>query len=56
MLSESMTKKQMDELVGKIPVRKISNVSEQSMPILFLCTDAANYIHGAAIDVNGGQL
>ena len=56
MLRESMTRKQILELEKNIPVRKISNVTEQAMPILFLCTDEASYIHGAAIDVNGGQL
>jgi len=56
MLNKSMTEKNIKELELKIPLRKISSVFEQAMPILFLCTDAASYIHGAAIDVNGGQL
>lgn len=56
MLASSMSKKQIVDLESKIPVRKISSVTEQALPILFLCTDAASYIHGAAIDINGGQL
>lgn len=55
MLLESMSKKQINDLSEKIPLRKISDTTEQAMPILFLCSDAASYIHGAAIDVNGGQ-
>jgi len=56
MLEKSMTKQQINDLKLKIPIRKISSVTDQAMPILFLCTNAASYIHGAAIDVNGGQL
>lgn len=56
MLSESMTPEQLVELESKIPVRRIASVEEQAKPILFLCSDAASYISGAAIDINGGQL
>ena len=56
MLVSSMSKQQIVELESKIPVRKISTAIEQALPILFLCTDSASYIHGAAIDINGGQL
>ena len=55
MLENSMNKKEIINLADRIPVKRISSVTEQAMPILFLCTDAASYIHGAAIDVNGGQ-
>ena len=56
MLKNSMTDSQIEDLSDIIPVRRISNVKEQALPILFLCTTAASYIHGAAIDINGGQL
>ena len=56
MLKKSMSKKQIQELSNIIPIRRISSVKEQAYPILFLCTTAASYIHGAAIDINGGQL
>ena len=55
MLAESMTDTQLKALESKIPVRRIATVTEQAMPILFLCSDAASYISGATIDVNGGQ-
>ena len=55
MLKNSMSKTQIKKLSQNIPIRRISTVTEQAMPILFLCTQAANYIHGATIDVNGGQ-
>ena len=56
MLSKSMTKEEIAELESNIPIQRISSVTDQAMPILFLCTDAARYIHGSAIDINGGQL
>lgn len=56
MLRESMTKDQIKHLSDKIPVRRIATVEEQAAPILFLCSSAASYIAGAAIDINGGQL
>ena len=55
MLAESMTNSQLDELSEKIPVRRIAETREQALPILFLCSDAASYITGATLDVNGGQ-
>mgnify|MGYP001355877102 CR=1 FL=1 len=55
MLAESMSDSQLEYLGSKIPVRRIATVTEQAMPILFLCSSAASYISGAAIDVNGGQ-
>jgi 3-oxoacyl-[acyl-carrier protein] reductase len=56
MLEESMTKKDIKSLEKNIPIKRISSTYEQAMPILFLCSDAASYITGACIDINGGQL
>ncbi len=56
MLEESMSAESISELEAKIPVRRIATTREQAMPILFLCSNAASYISGAAIDINGGQL
>ena len=56
MLEESMTEEQIKVLEANIPIRRIATTREQALPILFLCSDAASYITGATIDVNGGQL
>jgi len=56
MLEESMSDEAIQQLQSKIPVRRIATTTEQAMPILFLCSSAASYITGAAIDINGGQL
>ena len=55
MLRESMTFKQIDDLCTAIPMKRIAETQDQSLPILFLCSDGANYITGAALDINGGQ-
>lgn len=56
MLEESMSPQEIDNLEKSIPIGRIAKTVEQSMPILFLCSDAASYITGACIDINGGQL
>ncbi len=55
MLQESMTTEGIAKLEQKIPVRRIATTTEQALPVLFLCSSAASYIAGAAIDINGGQ-
>ena len=56
MLQESMTKEQIKDLASTIPLKRIAAIKDQVGPILFLCSDAASYITGAVIDVNGGQI
>ena len=56
MLKRSMTNEQLSDLESKIPLRRVAQVSEVVKPILFLCSEDASYIHGACLDVNGGQL
>ena len=56
MLEESMSKQAIIQLEQKIPIKRIASTTEQAAPILFLCSSAASYITGAAIDINGGQL
>jgi len=56
MLMQSMTGDQRKTLADSIPLKRIATVDEQVGPILFLCSDAAAYITGAVIDVNGGQV
>ena len=56
MLKRSMTDEQLSDLENNIPLRRVAQVSEVVKPILFFCSDDASYIHGACLDVNGGQL
>lgn len=56
MLEESMTKKEQLDLAVTIPLRRLATVQEVVDPIMYLCSDRSSYIHGACLDVNGGQL
>ena len=54
MLHKALSKKQINEIKNKIPLKKILQPEEIANLALFLCSDKNNYIHGAGIDVNGG--
>lgn len=41
---------------SNLPMKRVSEAAEQAGAVLFLCSDAASYITGATIDVNGGGL
>jgi NAD(P)-dependent dehydrogenase (short-subunit alcohol dehydrogenase family) len=56
MLRQSMTDEQVENLEANIPLGRIASVDEQVGPILFLLTDAAAYMTGTFLDVNGGQI
>ena len=38
-----------------IPLGRPAQPEEAAGPVLFLCSDLANYIHGQVINVTGGQ-
>lgn len=56
MLRQSMSEEEIKKLSSKIPLTRLATPAEQSMPILFLCSEASSYITGCILDVNGGQL
>lgn len=56
MLRESMTNEEIEKLKANIPLKRLASVQDQVGPIIFLCSDAASYITGTFIDVNGGQI
>ena len=56
MLKQSMSTEDLKKLSAGIPLRRLATPTEQSLPVLFLCSEASSYITGCALDVNGGQL
>jgi len=48
------TKKEREEMLRAIALRRASTVEEQANVVVFLCSDEASYITGTTIDVNGG--
>lgn len=55
MLASTMSRNQQSDLEASIPMGRLAEVRDQVGPILFLCSDAAAYMTGAVLDVNGGQ-
>jgi NAD(P)-dependent dehydrogenase (short-subunit alcohol dehydrogenase family) len=44
-----------DEIVAKLPMRRLGQPSEVANAIYFLCSDQSSYVSGAEIEVNGAQ-
>ena len=43
------------EQIDKIPAGRLATTYDIAKAVYFLCSDDASYLHGAIIDVNGGQ-
>jgi len=43
-----------DELAGQVPLRRFGTADEVAAAVAFLCSDAAAYITGAVLPVDGG--
>ncbi len=56
MLEKFLTPKSRRQLEKSIPLGYIASPIQQAKVILFLSCEDSNYMTGAAIDVNGGQL
>jgi NAD(P)-dependent dehydrogenase (short-subunit alcohol dehydrogenase family) len=50
------TPEQAREVAQAIPLRRIGEPFEIAEAILFLASDAASFVNGATLDVNGGQV
>ena len=56
MLIKSMNSKQIKNLEKNIPLGRLAKTQEQVNVILFLLSNYSSYIHGASINVDGGQI
>jgi 3-oxoacyl-[acyl-carrier protein] reductase len=55
-LLANVSKEDIDRLAASNPLGRLADPAEVVHTICFLVSDAASYINGAVIDVNGGQL
>jgi 3-oxoacyl-[acyl-carrier protein] reductase len=44
------------QIQARMPLRYVSEPAEQAAVILFLASEAASFVHGAIVDVDGGLL
>lgn len=56
MLIDSVSSEMIDDLEKTIPLGKIANPDQVANVVSFLCSSESSYIHGAVIDINGGQI
>ena len=52
----NMTQARKDECTARIPAGRWGTPDDMKRPILFLCSDASNYLNGTVIPVDGGYL
>ncbi|NDD63758.1 MAG: glucose 1-dehydrogenase [Acidobacteria bacterium] len=50
------TPEQMAQFVAAIPMKRVGTAEECGRVIAFLASDAASYLHGEMIEINGGQM
>ena len=52
---DTLSPQKIQELTAKIPLGRFGKTEEIAQAAVFLCSDAASFITGAVLDVNGGM-
>jgi 3-oxoacyl-[acyl-carrier protein] reductase len=45
-----------DRIAGNLPMRRMGRPEDMAAAIMFLCSDAASFTYGSALDVDGGSM
>jgi NAD(P)-dependent dehydrogenase (short-subunit alcohol dehydrogenase family) len=45
-----------DALVSPVPMRRVGQAAEIAQSVIFLCSDAASYITGQPLAIDGGLM
>ena len=53
-MTEKLSDEQKNQILTKVPMKKLGNLSDIANTASFLCSDNASYITGQTIHVNGG--
>jgi 3-oxoacyl-[acyl-carrier protein] reductase len=54
-MTRALSEDQKGHLLGNIPLGRLGSVDEVAGAVAFLCSDAASYITGETLHVNGGM-
>jgi 3-oxoacyl-[acyl-carrier protein] reductase len=55
-ITAQRNKEDLDHLIAQVPLRRLATSEDNARAILFLASDAAAYINGVTLDVNGGRV
>lgn len=50
------SKEDLEAIITQVPLRRLATCEDNARAILFLASDAAAYINGVVLDVNGGRI
>ena len=50
------TREDIERIAAQVPLKRLATSEDHSNAMLFLASDAASYINGVALDVNGGRV
>ena len=54
-VSDDDFKRQEERMVGGVPLRRTGKLSEVAEVVVFLCSEAASYVTGEIITIDGGK-
>ena len=55
-MTDKLTEQQKENILQKIPLKKMGTAENIANGVLFLCSPMSNYITGTTLHINGGLL